>query len=263
MPTVKTNATRAELLALLRSLPKALSGTGRDPHKIGQGMRARIAWTFFSLVMPNFQKLGRGKTGDDGDRWPKLSANYLAYQRPIKGRKRPLAGKLAPGGNDGLLTKSQLDLWRLIYSFHVRRMATVRSLGEAKSIAAAIAWNGIKAAGAKTKLASPRFGGRKVGSYQMLVNEGTLRRSIQPGELVGGSDVRYQAADTDQVFEDSPGKIIVGSKTPYAHAHHEGKGVPQRRLWPERFPDSWWRQIMDQVEAGVGRVMDLARSGQL
>jgi hypothetical protein len=124
MPTVRTTASREELVKLIRSLPAAMSGRGADPHKIGAGLRARIGWVFFSLVLPNFQKLGRGQAGADGTRWPDLSAKYKAYQKPIKGRGRPLAGKLAPGGNDGLLTERQLKQWRQVYASHLRRMIT-------------------------------------------------------------------------------------------------------------------------------------------
>lgn len=240
-----------------------MSGRARDTHGIASGFRARMAWTFFSLVMPAFQVKGRGGTDEAGDSWPELSAAYLAYQRPITGRQRPKAGKLAPGGKDGLLTKAQLASWRHIYARQLLRLSSSHQPTDAKSIAAAIAWSVIKKQGAKTKLADPRFGGRQVGSYQILVDEGTLRRSIQPGELVGTGEVTYQKPDNGQIVEGRPGQVVVGSSVPYAKAHHEGVGVPQRRLWPEQFPASWWRQIMDQAAAGISQVLRLAGEGRL
>ncbi len=254
---IVTSDRREELTEIIRQLPSMIAGRTPDRDGIAAGFRARIAWTFFSLVAPNFNELGRGQPGVDGDKWPPLTKEYLAYQRPVKGRQPPKAGGLAPGGNDGFLTPAQLKQWKQIfadrYAFYVMR----ESDEKAKEIAARLAWHEIKKQGAKTKL--QEFGGRKVGvEYQTLVDTGRLRQSLQPGELIDrGIAAEYQPSE-DQVSEDLSYQIVVGTNVQHAGAHHNAKSPKRRRrFWPERFPNFWWDQIFGVARSGILRIGEL------
>lgn len=253
---VVTEAQKPKIEAFIRSLPGVLSGRLPDPHGVAKGMRARIGWTFFSLVAPNFEELGRGRVGADGDKWPPLSREYLAYQRPITGRKPPKGPGKAPGDKNGFLTKEELKQWRRIYADRLAFYMMRESDADAKAHAAAVAWTILKDRGAKTKL--EEFGKRQAGvDYQTLVDTGTLRRSLMPGELQEsvGPTANYQK-QRGQEFDDQGRRLVVGTKVPYAKYHHNGK-KNARRFWPKELPPDWERQMVDQVAAGLARIGEL------
>lgn len=259
---VITRDQKPQLTDLIRRLPAILSGRVADSDGIAGGFRARIGWMIFSLVAPNFYNLSRGLHGADGDKWAPLSPEYLAYGRgPASDRH---AGGLAPGGKDGFLTKDQLALWRRTFADRLAFFIMRESEASAKSHAAAIAWLVVKEAGGKTKL--KEFGeGKTPGvDYQILKDYGTLIQSVQPGELYEqGPAADYQPAHGDQVYRDEQTQVVVGTKVPYAAAHHEAKSAKRRRrLWPERFPADWWRQILGQAQAGLLRIAELFGGAQ-
>lgn len=249
-----TEDRRPELEAFIRRLPALLAGRVTDERGVAAGFRSRIGWAVFSLIAPNFNQLGRGQPGADGTTWKPLSPAYLAYQRPITGRQRPKAGGKAPGGKDGLLTEPQLKLWNRTFADALAWYIMREPDDEARSHAAAIAWIVVKKAGGKTKLADSRFGGRQAGvDYQMLVDTGQLRRSLQPGQLVeNGVEANYLPSDDGQVFDSQPTQIIVGTNVKHAAPNHK-----RRRLWPERFPADWWSQILGVARSGLVRIADL------
>lgn len=248
-----TEDKRPAIERLIRSLPAMLAGRVRDEHGIAAGMRARVGYTFFSLVMPNFNTLGRGQAGADGDSWAPLSPAYLAYKRPITGRRPPRAGGLAPGGHDGFLTPELLRLWRRTYAECLAFYIFRESEESAKAHSAAIAWITVKRAGAKTKL--KEFGSRVAGvDYQTLVDVGTLRSSLMPGELHEDKTSAAYRSRKEQRFEEDGSRVVVGTLVPYAKYHHHGKGRRRRRLWPERFPADWWQQINNQIVSGLVRI---------
>lgn len=259
MTTIRTNSSRRDVEHFLRSLPAILTGKAADPYGIAKGMRARVGFATLQLIKLDFEEKGRGRTGSDGTTWPALSKQYLAYQRPVVGRKPPRAGKKAPGGKDGFLTNKQLKEWRQIYARQLARFARSMELEAAKGRAAAYAWKVMKAKGARTKLEV--FGNRRVGvDYQTLVDTGTLRNSLTPGQLnERGPAATYSPNDSEQVFREGPASVVVGTSVKYAKYHHDGK----RRLWPERFPDAWWDEITGAVVSGIERIGDLIKGGRI
>lgn len=259
--TVTTTDQKPRLTALVRRLPAMLAGRVPDEGGIAAGFRARIGFAFFSLVSPNFTELGRGQAGADGNKWPHLSPEYLAYGRgPASSRK---AGGWAPGGKDGYLNDEQRRLWSRTfadrYAFFVMREPDA----QAKAHAAAIAWQVVKAAGGKTKLHEMGEGKVPGVDYQMLVDRGTLRQSLTFGVLnERGPDADYQPPSNDQVFDSQPAAVVMGSRVPYAAAHHAAKNPNRRRrLWPETFPSDWWRQILGQAQGGLLRIASLFGGG--
>lgn len=254
---------RQSIVDYLRDLPAVLAGRVSDPHGVAAGMRARLAWSVFSLVAPNFNELARGLPGADGERWAPLSKEYLAYQRPVTGRKPPRAGKKAPGNKDGFLDAKQLAAWRKIYAQSLKRLLLDTPEKEAKGIAAAKAWAALKRAGAKTKI--DVFGNRVMGQdYQALVDTGRLRQSLQAGELIEqGPAAEYRGPDEQEAEVGTAYRVVVGTNDKKAGWHHNGKGRRRRRLWPEQFPADWWRQILGQLRGGVIRIADLFREGKL
>lgn len=252
---------RPELEAFVRRLPSILTGQARDEHGVVPAMHAGIGLTFLALVQTAFEIKGRGGVDDAGESWAPLSAKYLAYKRPVTGRKPPRAGKFAPGGlkkngkqPDGYMTRAQLKQWNRIYGGVLNRLIGRYPIDQAQAIAAGRAWNTMKALGVKTKLDT--FGARRPGQdYQTLVDTGALRRSLQPGTVA--TNGIYQPRNGDQVYDSQPRRVVIGSRLRYASYHHNGRGTRQRRLWPERFPSSWWRQILGAVRQGCLRYGEL------
>lgn len=259
---------KPELMALLRNLPAILSGRVPDAYGIAAGFRARIGFTLLSLIAANFNELGRGQAGADGTKWPPLTRAYLAYGRRFgKGEQKQLmrdAGLRRLGeGSRPTLTPDQDKLWRQIYSFHLRRLFMRMGDEEAKRAAAAIAWNKLKALGAKTKLEV--FGNRQV---QMLVDTGRLRGSLQPGTIIEhNAQADYNKPSgiggPEQLFDvDQPELVAVGTTVRYAIYHHAAKNPRRkRRLWPEQLPDNWWKQILGSAVSGLSRIAESFKIG--
>ena len=135
-------------------------------------------------------------------------------------------------------------------------LATRMPLQQARGTAANAAWKETRDDGAEMLLT--RYGDRE---DTTLVDEGNLRRSLTIGQLTTAG---YNPGDPDQVVEEPTGELVVGSKARWAAAHHEGRGnLPERRFWPERFPDDWWTQILDQAEAAMVDIVRLLESGQI
>jgi hypothetical protein len=257
---------KPELVELLRRLPAILAGNAPDVHGIAAGFKARLGYALLSLIAPNFNELGRGMPGVDGTKWAPLSPAYLAYKRRFgPGEQKKLkeqhglgrGHRFSPGGKQGLLNSAQLKEWNKIYAFHLKALAFRMPFEQAKQAASGIAWNKMKAQGAKTKLEV--YGSRTV---QILVDTGRLRDSIQPGILFEqGPEANYQspAGGQDQLFDvDTPGKLIVGSNDKKASWHHNAKPPrKRRRLWPETFPSDWWRQILGTAISGLQRIGDI------
>jgi len=266
-----TSDQKPALRKLVRDLPGMLSGRVQDVYGIAMGFRSRIGYAILSLVAPNFDQLGRGFTGADGEKWPPLSKAYLAYGRRFgPGEVKELkaahglgkAHRYAPGDKKGLLTKEQLKHWRRIYADRLAWYTMRLSDAKAKEVAARIAWSIIKKAGGKTKLEV--YGNRQV---QILVDTGRLRASIQPGIVFeAGPGGTYQKTHgkggVDQVFEHTADSITVGTNVKYAEYHHEAKTRPLRRLWPKEFPSSWWQQILGVAIQGLQRIGELFHSGK-
>lgn len=254
-----TKDRRPALERFVRDLPGMLSGQVRDPHGVAEGFAARIAWSWASLVWIAFDTKSQGGTDDAGDSWQPNSAAYLAYSKGPDSSRR--VGGKAPGGKDGALTDAQLQLWWGFYRQALAWLVAKHPVGAAKGIAAAIAWNRIKALGGKTKLEV--MGNR---ADTILVDNGLLRRSILPGEVVETSEggAEYVTGSPEQIYETSTGRLVVGTSVPYAAWHHEGEGnLPERRLWPKVLPEHWLQAMLDTALRGLLRLEALMTSGRI
>lgn len=225
----------------------------------------RLAVAFFSKVKQAYIVKARGGTDEAGYRWPKQSAAYLAYQRPLggaRGKKPPKAGGKSPGGKDGFMTTDQLKKWRRDFAWAFAKLKATEPEAAAKAHAAAIAWSIAKKAGVKTKL--DVFGSRDV---EILRDTGRLFNSLSPGVInESGVGANYSPAQ-NQVVKEAPGELVVGTNVKYASAHHAPKDNkrPERRLWPaaNRIPESWWRDFREQASGGLRRIGELIAGGRL
>lgn len=268
--TIVTSDQAPQIIALFRSLPAILAGKLPDTHGIAAGFKARIGYAMYSLIAPNFNDLGRGIAGADGDKWAYLSKEYLAYSRRFgDGEKTQLkkdagvsqSGKYGVGGKGGLLTPDQVKLWRKTFARTLAQLIMKMPDSKAKARAAAVAWIVVKKAGGRTKIET--YGSRKV---QMLVDTGYLRGSLQPGTLIedGPSAVYVQPPGKGglaQIYRTEPSRVVLGSRDFKAKYHHLGRGRRRRRLWPERFPQAWWDQILGVAVSGLQRIHELVQAG--
>lgn len=266
---VFTRVRRPVLVAFLRSLPAVLAGRLPDPHGIAAAMRARIAWTFFSLVAISFDLKGRGGRNGAGDSWPPNTRAYLAYQ---KGRP---AGVVGQGRVDSRkkpahrtnrrahLTPEQFRRWGVVYRAKLRQMIDRAPIAQARGEAATAAWAATRGTTADTLIS--QYGGQE---DTMLVDRGDLRRSVQPGEIL---ETVYRPSD-GQTFEEPTGQIVLASKDRTAAFHHRakrlthadpGKGTVRRRLWPESLPDSWIDEILAQAIVGISLLVRAVERGDI
>jgi hypothetical protein len=269
-----TRDQKPALRELIRNLPGILSGRLPDVASVALGFRTRIGYAILSLIAPNFDELGRGNSGADGDKWKPLSKAYLAYGRrfgPTEQRDlRKQAGlsrqhSKAPGNKKGLLTPDQLKQWRKIYADRLAWYIMRESDDKAKAHAAAVAWIIMERRGAKTKLEV--FGNRTV---QILVDTGRGRGSLTAGTVSDfGPGAQYQKpavkGGMQQEFDvTNPNQTVVGTNVGYMGAHHRGnKRLPRRRLWPENFPSDWWNQILGVAISGLVRIGELFHGNRL
>lgn len=252
--TIVTTARRGELVQFVRSIPARLAGTVNDPQGVGHGLRMRIACAFFAMVLLDFDKKSKGETGSDGITWPPNSKAYLAYQKgraeghsTVRGRysvsKRGAVSPLHRKMRVEHLTADQQKTWKKDYTKALAVFATRHPIEQARTLAVNSAWAATRADGAQSLLS-------KYGQQEdtILVDEGTLRRSLQPGQLAAGIDVdaSYSPSSDEQLLEESPGQLVVGSNLNTARWHHYGKGHnPARRFWPvDGLPDVWLRHIL-------------------
>jgi hypothetical protein len=259
MPTLFVAASRRpELEAVLRQLPGILAGTEADVGGIARGFKMRVSFAFFSLVKEAFIVKSRGGTDAAGIKWPPLSREYLAYTRPMNGRQPPRAGGLAPGGNDGFMTAAQLNQWRRDFAGAMKYLSVQIGEDAARGQAAAIAWSKAKSRGVRTKLEV--FGEREV---EILRDRGILFNSLSPGQInEAGVDATYSPPE-DQVAEDGPGWLLVGTNVEYAYYHHVQPGI--RPLWPKNgnLPAVWIDEIMEVAVSGLERIGELLQNGGL
>lgn len=265
MQVVHTRISRPELRRMIAMLPYILSGRIEDRHGFAHGFRMRLAVAFFSKVKQAYIVKARGGTDEAGYSWPKLSAAYLAYQRPIGGsggKSPPKAGGKSPGGKDGFMSADQLNQWRRIFAAMYGKLKATEGDAEAKAHASAIAWSKMKKAGVKTKLEA--FGAREV---EILRDTGRGFNSLSPGVLSEiGASATYSPED-GQVVEEHRGELIVGTNVKYMGAHHSPKNNkrPTRRLWPEadRIPDRWWSDFRKQASGGFAAIVNIIARGGL
>lgn len=266
---------REDAREVVRNLIDILTGKVRDSMNIAQGVFLALGFAALSDIKADFVRKSRGMTGEDGETWPPLSREYLAYQRRFgpgeKASLRKAAGvtagmKYAPGGilkttviehtitekivqNKGLLTKPQLKRWNQIFARMAARLSLTMPPGEAKARAAQIAWATLKREGAKTLLEV--YGNRQV---DILRDTGVLLNSLSPGRITGGTYSKPTADGGElQIFDTIANGVIVGTNVPYAAVHNNGsqkRGIPKRQFLPKEAPTVWlqrWAAVANQA----------------
>lgn len=229
--TIYVWASRAILRKQLADLPSF----ARQGGPVTDAMMARCGMALLGRIRQAFVVKARGGTDEAGESWQPLSPKTIAYsktrQRGQGGRTR--AEKSRDARPSQALNRSQQDRWWEVYR---RQLRIYR--GD-KSHAAAVAWLVLKGEGARTLV--DKYGYRKV---EILRDTGLLLNSLSPG-----------VRSAESVFRVGKGEVIVGTNRKGATGHHEGipGRLPQRRLWPapKNWPESWWRDILEQLKSGV------------
>lgn len=233
------HGSRSGLIDLIHQLSNAvaLGGGNTIPADVVRGIHLRMGVTLLSKIQQNFVVLSRGGTSEAGYRWKPLERKTIAARRISNAGKKALG--ITGKRERGLLTPTQNTRWKRLYSQNLTRFI-LRGMAEgaAKSLAAAIAWNTLKAEGAQTKLQV--YGSRTVDIGR---DTGILFRSLTPG-------IEDKPSNADQqIFQVVNGFITVGTNVPYASAFHK-----HRPLWPDKMPNSW----MDAINAAASRGVALA-----
>jgi hypothetical protein len=235
-----------------------LTGKTPDQGGLARSVFSALGFQALSDVSEAFVTKSKGGTDEAGISWPPLSKEYLAYQRRFgAGEKTALkrAAGLGPqhnrgiGGNRGLLTAQQQKRWQKLFAKNLTWLAARYDIGTAKGIAAGMAWNQLKAEGAKTMLEV--FGNRKV---DILRDTGVLFNSISPGHFDGND---YEKPSENQVFTTLTDGVIVGTNVPYAGAHDNPQraGYPKREIFPKRIPTVWMQRLADVGIAAIAICM--------
>lgn len=225
--TINVSSTRDAVREIISSLPEEFSSGGTAVVDV---VLRRVGTALLRKIEAAFVVKSRGGTDEAGDRWEPLKPRTVAYSR-VKRGKRESARDTRPSQG---LTKVQQARWWELY-----RQGLAIHKGN-KASAAKRAWAIVKGEGARTLI--DRYGNTRV---LILHVTGQLLRSLTP-----------ESGSSDQILEVSEGGINIGTKRQGAMAHHYGspsRGLPQRRLWPEtnRWPDSWWQDIIKEVQQGL------------
>lgn len=282
MSKVYFRGSREQARAIVRNLAAVLTGKVRDSANIAQGVFLALGFAALSDIKADFVRKSHGGTGEDGETWPKLSPEYLAYQRRFgpgeKASLKKAAGvtagmRFSPGTilktkiidfnlterivqNKGLLTKAQIKRWNLIFARTLSRLLLSMGPKEAKARAAQIAWATLKAEGAKTLL--DVYGHRQV---DILRDTGVLLNSLSPGRITGGTYSKPSGdGGEEQIFTTIANGVIVGTNVPYASVHNHGnakKGIPKRQFLPKEAPTVWvdrWLRVANKALAVAARM---------
>ncbi len=225
----------------VNQLAQILTGEEEDVRDVGKGFAMAVGFAALSDIQEAFIIKSRGGTGPMGIRWEPLKPQTIANRKIGRGDPSlPNINPLRPS-----LNAAQDALWKQVFASHMHRFSVSMDETEAKGHAAAIAWNTVKALGAKTKI--ELLGSRQV---EILKDTSVLINSLTPGVLSGA---HYSPPGSDggdqQVFDCDPGKIIIGTEVDYAGTHQFGsRHVPARPYLPRDendIPDNWWLNWMD------------------
>lgn len=222
---VKSQISRRHIKRIIKEIPEILSGKSLiDRGDLKGRFWANYAVGWWEQVHADFKIKSIGGRGETG-RWKPLDKRTIAYSRPIK---RGEITALGIGGRGerafkrrerGLLTKSQNKEWKAIFARMFSKLAPVEGEGEAKKIAAKIAWSILKQKGAQTKI--DKLGNRKV---PIGIRTGALFAATKPGKIRGK---RYYPPTQHQMFEQGNKSITMGIDLPYTSHFHK-----VRKLWP-------------------------------
>ena len=274
--TVTYRGSVPALRQFIRDIPAMIAGSKPDSVGLRQGITSNMAFVFFSLVGRAFDVKSKGGRGDDGIEWAPNTKAYLAYE---KGRTRSKAreGIRNKGSfrvnREAHLTRKQKLAWTKANNAAIDDI--IRELADAgmtadqrviKGKAAIRAWAATRKAGAASLISTYPIGGDTV-----LVDEGDLRRSIQPGVLAGGGVAQtYSPSDQGQIFDRQIVDIVVGSRDPKADFHQNSKklkhgdgqkGTVRRQMWPEEMPERWLDEIVANVSVVIANLPAILASG--
>ncbi len=221
--TVYVRGRKADVLRSVRLVSQVASGQASDvTGGMAQALLTRAGMALLGRIRKAFVDKARGGADEAGLSWPPLARSTIAYSRRHPGVLWP-GSKRAPYAPSWMLTEKQRKRWWAL-----------NAIG-----GPAYAWIISKDEGAKTLIGE--YGGVQV---DILRDTGLLLNSLSPG-----------TASPEQVFRTETGVAIVGTNRKWAATHHRGipGKLPQRRLWPEpkTWPESWWRDIIEQVHGGL------------
>jgi hypothetical protein len=240
MPDLLFRGSKREARGVFRRLAAMLAGKVPDPQGVVSGVQLAMGAAALSQIYQAFIEKSRGGVGSDGIKWAPLKRETIAYGRRTTAAERTAAGDR--GGPRPLLTPAQDKLWKRVFGTRLARLRLTMGEGEAKALAAKIAWAEVKKVGGKTKLEV--YGSRVVDIGR---DTGRLLQSLGPG-VDGPSD------NPDQVFETPPGAVVVGTNVVYAPRFHA-----KRPLWPGETPPAWVEPIgdagMDALQAAAGLLL--------
>ena len=274
--TITYRGSVPELRKFIRSIPAMITGTAPDPIGLRRGVASHISMTFFSLVGRAFDVKSKGGRGDDGIQWAPNTRGYLAYE---KGRTRSKARKgIDNKGSfrvhrEAHLTRKQKLAWTKANNTAIDDI--IRELADAgmtaserviKGKAAVRAWAATRAKGAASLIKT-----YPISNDTILVDEGDLRRSIQPGLISeSGATATYSPKDASQIFDEGISDVVVGSRDPKAAFHQNAKklthgdgqkGTVRRQMWPDELPDRWADEIVGQIEQLISRLPAILAGG--
>ena len=227
---IHTTAPREAVLAVIRSLPqKVLAGGPLMDEAL-----TKCGIALLDHIKEAFVVKSQGGTDEAGENWAPLSPKTIAYRRA----KRSHTERSRATRPSQALDDRQRDRWWQVY-----RQNWHRFRGN-KASAAKIAWTVLKSEGAHTLI--DKYGTEKV---DILRDTFDLINSLTPNS---GSSLA--------VFRVTPATVEMGTTRVGALSHHKGdpsRNLPQRKLWPDvrQWPDTWWRDILKEIQDGIVRVV--------
>jgi len=241
---IRTTLSTKKVQKLINSIPAIVAGRARDPFKLHKKFWGAVAFSMYESLNKAFETKAQGGIDELGNNWDDLTEHTKAYSRPIYPGDLPRRMRLNEKRSDtiGLLSPGEYKKWRAIYASVLRKNEKKLGTGEAKILAAKVAWSEIKKDGAQTKI-------DVLGSRDLLIlrDSDRLYRSFLPGKLTKHS---YRKYNKDQVFIVEKGAVTVGTKVEYAE-----EVFKQRPLWIGSLAP--W--IKRASRAGTKRIVDFLK----
>lgn len=236
MPTkvIKGNFSPEEIKHLVRYSAKCVKGTVPDHYRVGERFWSAVAHSLFESIFTAFLAKSNHQKDELGQSWKDLDPKTKAYNRPDARRSLVLYDNRAVRTPSlrvrPTLPPSVNKAWGgrwlgILMGYAVEEDST-------KELAAGSTWEYFKAKGYPTLI-----GLTQNLKLPILNRTGALQRSLFPAPLRGGI---YIPLDANQIFEMSPGKLVVGTKRPGVE-YIAGK----RPLWKKK-PSLWISRALDE-----------------
>jgi hypothetical protein len=244
--SVRTTLSPAQLLEFFRKLPGAIAGANGDIAAQVRQVQTVAGLALLSKIQQSFLTRTTGaRDPETGIQWAPLSPYTIARRKLGPADVKAVRLKAVKA----TLTDEERARFNKEYNARRGRLLTAGlSLEKASQHARAQTVQILRRSGANLRRKFDILAARQA---SIGVDTGTMLRSLSSGTEV-------PSGNPGQILETPPGKIIVGTRVPYAQWFHNGRPPrqPARPLWNEdSLPTAWGDAMLDAAKRTLLRVL--------